>query len=202
MRYFIDTEFLEDGKTIDLLSIGIAAEDGREYYAQSIHANLSRANDWVARNVLPHLLHFDLGQRRRSCKDAFGEAVSRAVPHSAMCDDHGFPTKPPCPWRGRGDMAFDLRAFCDPKQHGQPEFWGYFSAYDWVAICQLFGDMGSLPDGWPMYCHDYRAYLDEHDRHHIRQPDDAAHYALSDARWLRESFAVTGIADALAVMAG
>ena len=33
MRYFYDTEFLEDGETIDLISIGIVAEDGREYYA-------------------------------------------------------------------------------------------------------------------------------------------------------------------------
>ncbi len=30
MRYFLDTEFYEDGKTIDLISIGIVAEDGRE----------------------------------------------------------------------------------------------------------------------------------------------------------------------------
>ena len=33
MRIFYDTEFLEDGKTIDLISIGMVAEDGREYYA-------------------------------------------------------------------------------------------------------------------------------------------------------------------------
>lgn len=33
MRYFFDTEFYEDGKTIDLVSIGIVAEDGRELYA-------------------------------------------------------------------------------------------------------------------------------------------------------------------------
>jgi hypothetical protein len=30
MRYWLDTEFIEDGKTIDLISIGIVAEDGRE----------------------------------------------------------------------------------------------------------------------------------------------------------------------------
>src|SRR4051812_11038169 len=33
MKYFYDTEFLEDGQTIELISIGIVAEDGREYYA-------------------------------------------------------------------------------------------------------------------------------------------------------------------------
>jgi len=35
MRYWYDTEFIEDGSTIDLISIGIVAEDGREYYAIS-----------------------------------------------------------------------------------------------------------------------------------------------------------------------
>jgi hypothetical protein len=28
VRYFYDTEFLEDGKTIELISIGIVCEDG------------------------------------------------------------------------------------------------------------------------------------------------------------------------------
>ena len=30
MRYFYDTEFIEDGTTIELVSIGVVAEDGRE----------------------------------------------------------------------------------------------------------------------------------------------------------------------------
>jgi hypothetical protein len=29
MKYYYDTEFIEDGRTIDLISIGIVAEDGR-----------------------------------------------------------------------------------------------------------------------------------------------------------------------------
>lgn len=32
MRYFIDTEFIEKPNTIDLISIAIIAEDGRELY--------------------------------------------------------------------------------------------------------------------------------------------------------------------------
>ena len=54
-RYFFDTEFIEDGKTIDLLSIGIVSDDGREYYAASLEADQSRADDWVRANVLPLL---------------------------------------------------------------------------------------------------------------------------------------------------
>ena len=55
MRYWLDTEFIEDGKTIDLLSIGIVAEDGREFYAENGEADKSRSNQWVRDNVLPHL---------------------------------------------------------------------------------------------------------------------------------------------------
>jgi hypothetical protein len=55
VKYWFDTEFIEDGKTIDLMSIGIVAEDGRTYYAESDACDLSRASDWVKHNVIPHL---------------------------------------------------------------------------------------------------------------------------------------------------
>lgn len=55
MKYWFDTEFIEDGKTIDLVSIGIVSEDGREYYAESSECDLSRANDWVKKNVITQL---------------------------------------------------------------------------------------------------------------------------------------------------
>lgn len=55
MRYFYDTEFIEDGATIELISIGIVAEDGREYYAVSTDFDSARANPWVRENVLAKL---------------------------------------------------------------------------------------------------------------------------------------------------
>ena len=55
MKYFIDTEFIEDGKTIDLISIGIVSEDGREFYAESWAVDWSKASGWVLDNVRPHL---------------------------------------------------------------------------------------------------------------------------------------------------
>lgn len=57
MKYFYDTEFLEDGHTINLISIGIVAEDGREYYAVNQDADWGRIalNDWLCENVAPHL---------------------------------------------------------------------------------------------------------------------------------------------------
>lgn len=57
MRYWYDTEFLEDGSTIELISIGIVAEDGREYYAVNRDAPWSRihADKWLSDNVVPSL---------------------------------------------------------------------------------------------------------------------------------------------------
>lgn len=55
MRYFYDCEFIEDGRTIDLVSIGVVAEDGREYYAVSTEFDPERAGKWVRNNVLPKL---------------------------------------------------------------------------------------------------------------------------------------------------
>ncbi|GAB19357.1 hypothetical protein GOEFS_081_00470 [Gordonia effusa NBRC 100432] len=55
MRFFYDSEFIEDGHTIDLVSLGVVAEDGREFYAVSTEFDESRAGDWVRANVLPKL---------------------------------------------------------------------------------------------------------------------------------------------------
>jgi hypothetical protein len=54
-RLFFDTEFIEDGHTIDLVSIGVVRDDGATFYAESSEADLSKASDWVRDNVLPHL---------------------------------------------------------------------------------------------------------------------------------------------------
>lgn len=52
LNYYLDCEFIEDGKTIDLISIGIVSADDREYYAISTEFDPSRANQWVVDNVL------------------------------------------------------------------------------------------------------------------------------------------------------
>jgi len=55
VRYFYDTEFIDDGRTIDLISIGVAAEDGHEYYAVSTEFDERAAGRWVRAHVLPKL---------------------------------------------------------------------------------------------------------------------------------------------------
>lgn len=54
-RFWFDTEFIEDGRTIELLSIGIIDEPGNTYYAVNADCDMGRANPFVCRNVIPHL---------------------------------------------------------------------------------------------------------------------------------------------------
>ena len=55
MRFFYDCEFIEDGRTIDLVSIGMVDENGREFYGVSTEFDPSRAIPWVRRHVLAKL---------------------------------------------------------------------------------------------------------------------------------------------------
>ena len=49
MKYWIDTEFIAKPFTIDLVSIGLVAEDGREFYAESSEVDWSKASPWTLR---------------------------------------------------------------------------------------------------------------------------------------------------------
>lgn len=56
-RFFLDTEFSECGPRvpIQLISIGIVSEDGREFYAENSECDWNACNSWVKENVFPHL---------------------------------------------------------------------------------------------------------------------------------------------------
>jgi hypothetical protein len=55
MKYWIDTEFIERPYTIDLISIGLVAEDGREFYAESSEVDWTKASHWTLEHVRPQL---------------------------------------------------------------------------------------------------------------------------------------------------
>lgn len=59
MKYFLDTEFAEKPGTIELISVGIVSEKGKEYYAVSDEFSEDQCNEWVKQNVLSALATFD-----------------------------------------------------------------------------------------------------------------------------------------------
>ncbi|MFN7930315.1 MAG: 3'-5' exoribonuclease [Blastocatellia bacterium] len=171
MRYWYDTEFIEDGHTIDLISIGMVAEDGREYYAVSSDFSRVRMlqNQWLVDNVVPHLPARKVDQNRGWDWANFQEDFASGL------------------WKRRPQIKLDLLEFCDRRQYGKPEFWGYFSAYDHVALCQLFGTMMDLPREWPMYTRDIEQLRDSLGNPALPAQPKNAHDALADARWTRDA---------------
>jgi hypothetical protein len=161
MKYWYDTEFIENGKTIDLLSIAVVAEDGREFYMENGSADIDKANDWVKANVIPYL--------------------SACLTNGSECLNN-------CPVRKPAQIRGALTEFCNPTLYGKPEFWGYYSAYDHVALCQLFGTMMDIPSGWPMYTRDIKQWCDQLGNPQLPEQDKNEHHALADARWNRKAW--------------
>ena len=145
MKYFIDTEFIEYPCTIDLISIGIKCEDGREFYAINKEFDPFMASDWVKENVIAKL------EDPKECNWWMPYRQIKAEVLNFVGDD-------------------------------KPEFWGYYSDYDWVAFCWLFGSMIDLPKGWPMYCRDLKQLMDTEGLKGIPAPE-GEHNALEDAKW-------------------
>ena len=205
MKYFLDTEFLEGPQhqylfglktpiispnTIDLISIGIVAEDGREYYAISKDFNLKETwnrwqyNEkyvsgknqqgkvyWLRENVLKPIYYELIG------KDIGFQDYDRFFTYKALknlINKKGKTNK---------EIAKEIVEFVNnetvatigkdtvelTKESANnirrgfltPEFYAYFADYDWVVFCWLFGKMMDLPKWFPMYCKDLKQMLDE-----------------------------------------
>jgi 3' exoribonuclease, RNase T-like len=142
-KVFFDTEFIEDSKTIDLVSIGLVA-DNHEYYAECAECDHTRAVPWVKENVIAKLRG--------------GEWV-----------------KP------RKQIAAEIVEFVGPK----PMFLAYHADYDWVALCQLYGTMMDLPEGWPQWCFDIKQMAYSMGDPALPQQTSGEHVAIDDARWNR-----------------
>ena len=181
MKYFFDTEFIEGfhrplfGKRrhfIDLISIGIVCEDGREYYGVSTDFNPNDADEWVKKNVISklphrHADHYDSPRIRREAEL----------------------------WKPQSTIARETLEFfgCWRDQHFWRategiEVYAYYADYDWVLLCSLFGRMIDLPKGFPMYCRDLKQMMDERGLsdqwkdQHCPKPDNL-HSAIEDAKW-------------------
>lgn len=171
MKVFYDCEFIEDGRTIDLISIGMVCDDGREYYAVNSQAPWARIkrHPWLMANVVPHL------------PKAYGDARNHQ-PKAWLCnlDDPAV--------KKRYMIANEVADFLLRPNEGV-ELWGYFPAYDHVVLAQLFGTMMQLPKGVPMWTNcvqqeAYRLGLDAC----LPVQTGTAHNALDDARWTYEAW--------------
>jgi hypothetical protein len=164
MKIFYDTEFLDDGRVIDLISIGMITEDGREYYAVNADAQWGRIkhHDWLMKNVVPQLPSGD---------------GSKPLPKRWLVDFYDPHVK------AKPTIAAEVAEFI--KHTPKPELWAYYAAYDHVALAQLFGPMANLPDGIPMWTNDFKQELVRLGNPRTPSQTKGGHHALADARHLK-----------------
>jgi len=163
MRIYYDCEFLEDGRTIDLISIGLVAEDGREYYAvnRDMPVRRIRKHTWLMENVVPSLPHGH-GDRRNT------------IPRRWLFD-----YADPCVYTRR-QIASGVRRFIQKTSDAQ--LWAWYGAYDHVVLCQLWGSMIDLPEGVPMWTNDLKQEAQRLGNPEVPKQEAGEHDALADAR--------------------
>jgi hypothetical protein len=207
VRYFYDTEFIDNGTTIDLVSIGIVAvpdwcldptmphdattdlarRHARTYYAVNAEFDLDelKRHDWLVRNVLPHL---PLNYHRKDLEAYIAvEGKPGRLPEAlkyVQLDPTATVLKPK--WVIANEVRDFLLAPLAEAEDGaevEVELWADYGAYDHVALAQLWGAMIALPAGVPMYTNDLQQLRRTVGDLQYR-PDvdpDAEHNALADA---------------------
>lgn len=169
MRYYLDTEFIEQPNFIELISIGIKCEDGRTFYAESTCFDERKANTWVKENVISKLKWYGNPKANKGfCNVSTNIETGKTEAFGTL------------------DVIRDaVKNFVLATKEEKPEFWGYYADYDWVVFCWLFGAMIDLPRYYPMYCKDLKQLLDEAPgpkKGGIPDPE-GEHNALIDAIW-------------------
>jgi len=180
LKIYYDTEFIEDGRTIDLISIGMVAEDGRELYAVNdgiaenpLYDRICH-NQWLMKNVVPHL---PLRTRTNGRKDhGRRDGIGGYNGYFNLDMD----SNQVMPYRMIRNAVRDFI-----RDTPDVELWAWYGAYDHVALAQLFGRMDYLPDGIPMWTNDLKQ-----EAHRLGDPDlpeqtGELHHALADARHLK-----------------
>lgn len=127
---------------IELISIGMVDDDGKEYYA--INKDFSgRCNEWVRKNVLTKLperwiIDYDNWWNRYHGESHY------------ICTENKL-------YKTLDEIKGDILDFCAPGSgDGSVSFSSYYADYDWVLLCTLFGSMVDLPEAFPMFCVDMK----------------------------------------------
>ena len=162
MRCFMDTEFYEDGTTIDLISIGAVRSDGEELYYVNRDAKLHLVSPWVREHVLPLLPVY--GSPEWQPRSVIADRFSRflAGTHRGHGPDQREPVK---------------------------EVWSYYADYDWVAVAQMYGTMMGLPNHFPKFCLDLKQFSEMVGSPRHPKQTGVEHHSLLDARYHHELYA-------------
>lgn len=129
MKVYFDTEFTGLHRNTTLISIGLIAEDGRTFYAESSEYDKKQVDDWLQRNVIDNLIfnQYDRFQDIESPLKGFKQFTNYSVELKA---DNKI-------------IARELKYWLE--QFDEVEIWSDCLAYDWVLFNELFGGAMSIP---------------------------------------------------------
>lgn len=169
MKIYYDTEFLEDGHTIDLVSIGMFREDGKEYYAINAGMPWTRVMEhkWLAKNVVPHL--------------------PTTVNNNGRVLDLADPKVKPI-----GQIAEEVKLFIQ-ETGPDAELWAWYAAFDHVVLSWLWGPMAQMPPGIPAHTRDIKQEYAKYGNPRAPLQHGLEHHALADAKHnkVRHDFIMT-----------
>lgn len=170
MKIFYDCEFVERGRDVpmQLVSIGMICEDGRELYRINPESLSNVAiHPWLSVNVAPYLPMTSPSAGIIAWDEKHEEYQYVSMSFTQLIDD----------------VLTFIQATPDA------ELWAYYGAYDHVLLCQLFGSMSELPAGVPMITMDVQQHwLYFGDGKPLPPEPWHAHHAMHDARWARDAF--------------
>jgi hypothetical protein len=163
---------------MELVSIGIAREDGAEMYAinQECLSNVMR-HPWLATTAVPHLpirsddpFIFEWNKEHQEYQHVL--ALDRLIAEV---------------------LQFITEA-------DKPDLWAYYGAFKHVVLSQLFGSMAERPSRVPMFTHELQQLAEERvDLMPLPPAPENTHHAMADARWVKQAHAaLTGTRTQLA----
>ena len=139
MNLFFDTEFTGLHKDTTLVSIGIVAENGQRFYAESSDYNESQCDDWLKENVLKHTI---LGGND-TLATRLGEDNDTTVVLGS-----------------KENIQYELSDWL--KQFDSVQFVSDVCHYDMVLLIDIFGGAFDLPKNVSAVCHDINQDIAKH----------------------------------------
>lgn len=88
-------------------------------------------------------------------------------------------------WSTTSNIASDLMRYVGYH----PQWWGWYSAYDYVVLCNLYGDQfEELPPTWPHLINDLKQVVNSLGNPRIPVREQHSHHAMWDAIWNRNTY--------------
>jgi hypothetical protein len=175
IRLFIDVEFT-DFMNRDLISIGLAADNGEEFYGENLEYIKAWQSDWVGLHVVPLLQPVKYGMSRRELSARLWCWMDELPADFLIVT---------VDYRGDGELLFDLfgEEWHPKMMEVQNCYVNMYTALD--AQCMSMGGSDALYNTKVAEC---KTKFDQYFDEYFFRTKEVQHHALSDAKANREAY--------------